>query len=186
MSPRSVVVVHRQHMLAEAIAAALVGYPGLAPVAIAASESEGEQFAQRADAVVLDRQLPGSTELAARLRRQGVRVVLLGEETAAEDGLCVSPQAPLTRLAQALVPGSVRRSAASKLLTPRERQVLALVSRGLSAKQVAQQMGISPKTVEQHKSRIFTKLGVANQTAAVTLALANGFPRSEAWKRSNT
>ena len=44
----------------------------------------------------------------------------------------------------------------------------------MSGKQVARHLGISPKTVEHHKTRIFAKLGVPNQTAAVTLAMAGG------------
>jgi DNA-binding CsgD family transcriptional regulator len=47
-----------------------------------------------------------------------------------------------------------------------------LVSRGLVGKQIARQLGISPKTVERHKTRIFAKLGVANQAAAVNVAFA--------------
>jgi DNA-binding NarL/FixJ family response regulator len=46
------------------------------------------------------------------------------------------------------------------------------VSRGLAGKQVARHLGISPKTVERHKTRIFAKLGVANQAAAVRAAFA--------------
>jgi DNA-binding CsgD family transcriptional regulator len=57
-------------------------------------------------------------------------------------------------------------------LTAREEQILRLVSRGLAGKQVARQLGISPKTVERHKTRIFAKLGVANQAAAVNVAFA--------------
>jgi DNA-binding CsgD family transcriptional regulator len=35
-------------------------------------------------------------------------------------------------------------------------------------------MGISPKTVENHKQRIFSKLGVQNQAHAVSVALRQG------------
>jgi DNA-binding NarL/FixJ family response regulator len=45
--------------------------------------------------------------------------------------------------------------------------VLVLVAKGLAAKQVARQLGISHKTVERHKTRIFSKLGVPNAVAAV-------------------
>jgi DNA-binding CsgD family transcriptional regulator len=60
---------------------------------------------------------------------------------------------------------------ATHRLTRREKEILDLVARGLAAKQVATQLGISPKTVEQHKTRIFAKLGVRNQTAAVSVLL---------------
>ena len=53
---------------------------------------------------------------------------------------------------------------------PRERQILSLVTDGLAGKQVARVLGISPKTVERHKTRIYSKLGVPNQAAAAGLA----------------
>jgi protein AroM len=70
------------------------------------------------------------------------------------------------------------------LLTPRERDVLSLVARGFAGKQVARHLGISPKTVEQHKTRIFSKLGVPNQAAAVSVAMGAG--RSESWTLART
>lgn len=44
-------------------------------------------------------------------------------------------------------------------LTPREREVLDAVMAGLSNKAIASQLGIAIKTVEQHRSRLMTKLG---------------------------
>jgi two-component system, NarL family, nitrate/nitrite response regulator NarL len=189
MSARSVMVVHREAMVAEAVALALTRYQGIAAVAVATNELEAERLGERADAVALDRELPGSTALASRLRRRGARVVLLGDGRAGEDEFVVSTSRSLDRLAFALVPtsapGAARNGRRSwRDLTPREQQVLALVARGLAAKQVAQRMGISPKTVEQYKTRIYAKLGVPNQTAAVSMALANGLTRREAWNRS--
>jgi DNA-binding NarL/FixJ family response regulator len=186
MSLRSVMVVHREAMVAEAVALALTRYQGIAAVAVATNELEAERLGERADAVVLDRELPGSTTLANRLRHGGARVVLLGDEE-----VVVSTRRSLDRLAFALVPGTAPGSRGTgdgpwRDLTRREQQVLALVARGLAAKQVAQRMGISPKTVEQYKTRIYAKLGVHNQTAAVSMALVNGLTRSEAWNRSTT
>jgi two-component system, NarL family, nitrate/nitrite response regulator NarL len=189
MSARSVMVVHREAMVAEAVALALTRYQGIAAVAVATNELEAERLGERVDAVALDCELPGSTALASRLRRRGARVVLLGDGRAGEDEFVVSTSRSLDRLAFTLVPtsapGPARNGRRSwRDLTPREQQVLALVARGLAAKQVAQRMGISPKTVEQYKTRIYAKLGVPNQTAAVSMALANGLTRREAWNRS--
>jgi DNA-binding NarL/FixJ family response regulator len=55
------------------------------------------------------------------------------------------------------------------------------VARGLAAKQVARQLRISPKTVERHKTRIFTKLRVPNQAAAVRAAMDRELGRSDTW-----
>jgi FixJ family two-component response regulator len=57
-------------------------------------------------------------------------------------------------------------------LTPREREVLAQAARGLHAKEIAAVLGISPRTVEIHKTRVMAKLGVRNVTELVRFALA--------------
>jgi DNA-binding NarL/FixJ family response regulator len=185
MNSRIILVIHREAMVAEAVAVALTRYPGITSVTVASNEVDAERRAERADVAALDRELPGAVALARRLRHRGVRVVLLGEGKADDEEMVVSTRRPLDRLALALVPGAADRFR-WKHLTPREQQVLTLVARGLAGKQVAHQMGISLKTVEQYKRRIYVKLGVSNQTAAVSLALVNGLTRSEAWIRSTT
>lgn len=58
-------------------------------------------------------------------------------------------------------------------LTPREREILALVAQGLSDSQIAQRLVISPRTVNTHLSSIFRKLDVPSRMAAVRYALDN-------------
>jgi len=57
-------------------------------------------------------------------------------------------------------------------LTEREREVLDHAARGLHAKEIAAALGISPRTVEVHKTRIMEKLGARNSAELVRLALA--------------
>jgi RNA polymerase sigma factor (sigma-70 family) len=66
-----------------------------------------------------------------------------------------------------------RREDAKKLerLTPREREVLARAAQGLHAKEIAASLGISPRTVEVHKTRIMEKLGVRNVAELVRFSL---------------
>jgi RNA polymerase sigma factor (sigma-70 family) len=59
-------------------------------------------------------------------------------------------------------------------LTLREREVLQLAARGLHAKEIARDLGISPRTVEVHKARIMAKLGARNVAELVRLAVATG------------
>jgi RNA polymerase sigma factor (sigma-70 family) len=69
---------------------------------------------------------------------------------------------------------TTRRADAEKLerLTAREREVLEHAARGLHAKEIGAALGISPRTVEVHKTRIMEKLGVRNIAELVRVALA--------------
>ena len=59
-------------------------------------------------------------------------------------------------------------------LTPREREVLQALARGLGNKQIAAQLGVSERTVKFHVSSLFEKLGAGNRTEAVTIAARAG------------
>lgn len=56
-------------------------------------------------------------------------------------------------------------------LSPREREVLQLMARGLQNKEIAAELVISERTVKFHVSSILGKLGAGNRTEAVTMAL---------------
>jgi DNA-binding CsgD family transcriptional regulator len=172
-------------MVAEGIAAALGRYPEIVPVGATNSARALDGYVGRADAVALDRYLRGARAAARRLRGRGVRVVFLDGEGNG-DGTRVSTDAPVSALAAALVPGVGATRPNPGGLTPRERQVLSLVARGLAAKQVARHLNISPKTVERHKTRIFAKLKVPNQAAAVGAAMGLELGRSETWTSFNS
>ena len=55
-------------------------------------------------------------------------------------------------------------------LTPREREVFHLVVDGKTTKEIAKQLGISPKTAENHRARLMEKLGVHNTAELVRYA----------------
>jgi FixJ family two-component response regulator len=56
-------------------------------------------------------------------------------------------------------------------LTPREREVMGLVVEGRHNREIAETLGISPRTVEVHKARMMTKLGVESVPDLVRLSL---------------
>jgi DNA-binding NarL/FixJ family response regulator len=56
-------------------------------------------------------------------------------------------------------------------LTPREREVLALLSEGLEQDEIASRLFITPKTVAKHIEHILGKLGVRSRAQAIALAL---------------
>ena len=60
---------------------------------------------------------------------------------------------------------------AAKMLTPREREVLRLVSAGFSNKEGAMQLNISYRTFECHRAEVMRKLGAKNTADLVRLAL---------------
>jgi HD-GYP domain-containing protein (c-di-GMP phosphodiesterase class II) len=59
-------------------------------------------------------------------------------------------------------------------LTPREIEVLALIARGASTRQVAQRLAITPKTAETHIERIYTKTGASTRSTATLFAIQHG------------
>lgn len=59
-------------------------------------------------------------------------------------------------------------------LTEREREVLAMLARGLSNRRIAERMAISENTVKAHVAAVLAKLGASTRTEAVTAALRRG------------
>jgi DNA-binding NarL/FixJ family response regulator len=63
-------------------------------------------------------------------------------------------------------------------LTPREREVLALLGRGMPNKVIARELSLSEKTVKAHVSNILAKLGVTDRTQAALYAVRAGLVSS--------
>jgi DNA-binding NarL/FixJ family response regulator len=59
-------------------------------------------------------------------------------------------------------------------LTAREIEVLRLVARGLKTKQIAQELVITPKTVNSHIEHIYRKIGASNRVGASLFATEHG------------
>lgn len=92
-----------------------------------------------------------------------VRVVAAGETY-------VSPTLSARLLSDISSAASTKQVNAIDDLTKREHEVLNLVAEGLSNKRIALRLGVHEKTIKQHMTHIFAKLGISNRTeAAMTL-----------------
>jgi DNA-binding response OmpR family regulator len=163
---------------------------GYAAVEAASGEEGLEAAAEQSHvAVILEVNLPGISgyDVCRRLREAGNEAVIVfvsGERTESFDrvaGLLLGaddyltkPFAPDELLAR--VQSVLRRAAppASRRLsrlTPRELEVLDLLSSGRTQSEIAEELVISPKTVGSHLGHIFEKLGVRSRAQAVAVAL---------------
>lgn len=144
--------------------------------------------------VVADLRLPGASgiDLQAMLAARGSRMPFIlitahGDVAAARAAFLADAvdflEKPFERAALLAAIGAAferetRRLARSgdadklALLTAREREVLEQAARGLHAKEIAAALGISPRTVEVHKTRIMAKLEVRNLAELVRFAVA--------------
>lgn len=84
------------------------------------------------------------------------------------------------RVARTLLPGTAPRPGDS--LSGRERQVLNLLAKGHTNRQIGRSLGISERTVKVHVGHLFRRIGVADRTSAALWArdnLAPGSPRAD-------
>jgi len=64
-------------------------------------------------------------------------------------------------------------------LTEREHEVLQLVVKGYTSKDVAERLRLSPRTVDHHRAKLLRKFNLKNSADLVSFALRNGFVRPE-------
>jgi DNA-binding NarL/FixJ family response regulator len=102
---------------------------------------------------------PALTAAAALLERAGYRIVPAGERQDAE----VADDEPAERPD----PSGVQ-------LSDREAEVLALLAEGASNKLIARRLGVSVHTAKFHVASILSKLGAANRTDAIGIAMRTG------------
>ena len=77
----------------------------------------------------------------------------------------------------ALASAAVREEPAS--LSPREREILGLIAKGLTTREISSSLGISVKTVETHRQRLMEKLNCHKATELVVYALREGILGAE-------
>jgi DNA-binding NarL/FixJ family response regulator len=110
-------------------------------------------------------------ESARRAYQAGIRATVTYSTGA--DGIIAAlrgrvTSAPITPLS------STRSPVRDALLTPREVDILRLIATGKITREIAEELEVTVKTVENHKQRIFRKLDVQNQAHAVSIAIRRG------------
>jgi DNA-binding NarL/FixJ family response regulator len=195
-----VVVQERRRFYREGIAMVLSSEADLRVVGTGESAADAREMcrALHPDVVITEADArdwdPCRLSVVLRRHRRGVRIVGLhrtldevGFRLAYRAGFdaLVSPSAGLAVLLEA-VRGTSRRwrpaapltppiaTSRDRMITPRQLDVLRLVSLGSTTEEVASRLGISPKTVAHHKQRVFRRLGVQNQAHAVSIAMRQG------------
>jgi DNA-binding NarL/FixJ family response regulator len=86
------------------------------------------------------------------------------------------PDAAAALVQERIAPGGDG-EAPSDPLTPREAEVLTLIAEAFTTKQIAEALFISPKTVENHRNRIFQKLGMHDRVELTRYAIRRGLVR---------
>jgi DNA-binding NarL/FixJ family response regulator len=82
----------------------------------------------------------------------------------------LGPDEFLLRLAKDSGAGTPQEFSRDLGLTSREGEVLSWLSKGKTNRDIAQILGLSPRTVDKHLEQIYSKLGVENRTAAAAIA----------------
>ncbi len=140
-----------------ALAALRARHPASEVVALAGSRGDGQAVAAiRAGALAFVHRSDGLDALRTTLRAAANGQVQLSPDAAAR----------LVRL--------VRPPDGVEALTDRESQVLDRLARGGSNRHIAQELGITEKTVKTHVSHVLAKLGVASRTQAALHAVREG------------
>jgi DNA-binding NarL/FixJ family response regulator len=168
---------------------------GLDVVSVSATYAESIERCRRGGADTMLLSLHGTDPDPAaieQIRAGGVdRIVVLAPAPEAIDGLAgvdvVLAAAAATEDMWAALNGAPKATSsapavraeppAAATLTDRELDVLRQIGAGLTASEVGERLGISARTVDSHKQRIFAKLGVQNQAQAIIAAASDNAPR---------
>ncbi len=97
-----------------------------------------------------------------------------GKQMTPQQALTTAAQIPLDEQVNARRAAMPQAQPASVMpigLSAREREVLRLLAQGLSNKQIAEQLVVSPFTVNKHVDTIYSKLGVRSRSAATRFAV---------------
>ncbi len=197
-------VQERKRFLREGLAILLGEDPDIEVIGTAATAAEllhlcGEH---PPDVVLMELDLddwdPAALAATLRANHPAIRIVGVGDGCDDVDAHVTRTDGPVT-IVSALLSLTRRESsgggsspavsavtaAADRGLTARQIEILQHLRAGLTANEISASLGISPKTVEHHKRRVFARLGARSQAQAVAMGLRTGIllpdPAWDAW-----
>ncbi|MBC8167139.1 MAG: response regulator transcription factor, partial [Bryobacteraceae bacterium] len=184
------------------LASMLSTQPGINVVGSASSALEALALLETIvpDVILMDLRMPGMSGLEAiraiNSRQDPPRIIVLTSYDTDEDIYqsvgagaqgYVLKDAPQDRLLEAIylvhekkryfsadIAARLTERMARSNLTPREHQVLQLVAKGLTNKEIGRAFGISDNTARNHVNSIIDKLDVSDRTEAATIAIRQG------------
>ena len=113
----------------------------------------------------------GTSEKVASALSSGARGALLKSATNDELLAAIRAVAAGQRInSDDACSGATQQGTPPSPLTPRQTEILDLISRGLTNKEIATVFGISPESVKSHVSEILSRIGAANRSEAVLIA----------------
>jgi DNA-binding NarL/FixJ family response regulator len=197
-----IMIVDDHPVVRAGLASMLATQPSINVVGSASSAVEALALLDKIqpDVVLMDLRMPGMTGLEAirqiNMRPDPPRLIVLSSFDTEEDIYqtvgagahgYVLKDAPQDRLLEAIrvvhargryfpadITSRLMERMARSNLTPREHEVLQLVAKGLTNKQIGLAFGISDNTARNHVNSIIEKLDVSDRTEAATIAIRQG------------
>jgi RNA polymerase sigma factor (sigma-70 family) len=108
------------------------------------------------------------------LKRTRPEDLIAAIRTVAEGDALLSPSVTRRVIDRAATQPRLARTDALERLTPREREVLELIARGLSNAEIAEALVVEETTVKTHVKRLLAKLGLRDRVQAVIFAYEHG------------
>jgi two-component system, NarL family, nitrate/nitrite response regulator NarL len=205
MTPIRLMLVDDHPLVRDGLRARLEAAPGLRVVAEADSADAAVELAPRAapDLVLMDIGLRGANGIEATRRLRALlpalRVVVLSMHDNAEyvrealragAGGYVLKDSPAEEIVEAIhavmaggqylsagLAAASQRPSGDEGLTPREREVLALIAEGLSSRDIGERLAMGVRTVETHRTNLRRKLDLPSAAALVRYAVERRWPK---------
>ncbi len=147
-----------------------------------ASDASPPRVPRDAEVAILES--PSPSELRS-VAATGVRVIVLADRVEADDALAAAQLGARALLAKNCTLAELfvairdatagARASRSPSLTPRQREVLELIVKGLDNAQIAARLGVSERTVRAHVSHVLERTGAGNRTQAAVAAVQRGW-----------